>query len=109
MSTYLTEATILIEDQRFYKHKGLDVKRIIGAAIEDIKSKSLKEGASTLTQQYARNLYLSHEKTWTRKLKEAFYAIRIEMFYSKQDILEGYLNTIYYGHGAYGEIGRAHV
>ena len=102
MSTYLTEATILIEDQRFYKHKGLDVKRIIGAAIEDIKSKSLKEGASTLTQQYARNLYLSHEKTWTRKLKEAFYAIRIEMFYSKQDILEGYLNTIYYGHGAYG-------
>src|SRR5690625_1707328 len=102
MSTYLTEATILIEDQRFYKHKGLDVKRIIGATIEDIKSFSLKEGASTITQQYARNLFLSHEKTWTRKLKEAFYTIRLEMYYSKEEILEGYLNMIYFGHGAYG-------
>jgi len=102
MSPYLKEATIMIEDQRFYKHKGLDIKRIFGAALEDLKNMSLKEGASTLTQQYARNLYLTHEKTWTRKLKEAFYAIRIEMFYSKDDILEGYLNTIYYGHGAYG-------
>src|SRR5699024_3787668 len=79
-----------------------DLKRIVGGAIADLKSRSLKEGASTLTQQYARNLFLSHEKTWTRKLKEAFYAIRIELFYSKNEILEGYLNTIYYGHSAYG-------
>lgn len=102
ISPHLIQATMMIEDQRFYKHKGLDFKRIVGAVIEDVKSMSLKEGASTLTQQYARNLYLSHEKTWSRKLKEAFYAIRIEMFYSKEEILEGYLNTIYYGHGAYG-------
>lgn len=102
ISPMLVDATLMIEDQRFYKHRGLDFKRIVGAAIKDLKSRSLKEGASTLTQQYARNLYLSHEKTWSRKLKEAFYAIRLEMFYSKKDILEGYLNTIYYGHGAYG-------
>src|SRR5699024_1429920 len=56
----------------------------------------------TISQQYARNLYLSHEKTWLRKLKKAFYTIRLEMFYSKDTILTGYLNTIYYGHGAYG-------
>src|SRR5699024_5276042 len=68
----------------------------------DIKSLSLKEGASTLTQQYARNLFLTQEKTWLRKVKEAFYTIRLEMFYSKEEILEGYLNTIYFGHGAYG-------
>ncbi|MFS0673198.1 transglycosylase domain-containing protein [Ornithinibacillus sp. 179-J 7C1 HS] len=102
MSPNIVEATLMIEDQRFYKHNGFDIKRIIGAILKDIKTMSLKEGASTLTQQYARNLFLSHEKTWTRKLKEAFYAIRLEMFYSKEEILAGYLNTVYYGHGAYG-------
>lgn len=102
ISPDLINATLMIEDQRFYQHKGLDFKRIVGAALEDIKDLSFKEGASTLTQQYARNLYLTHEKTWSRKLKEAFYAIRIELFYPKEEILEGYLNTIYYGHGAYG-------
>ena len=79
---------------------------IIGELCEQFikisKSQRLKEGASTITQQYARNLYLTHEKTWSRKIKEAFYTIRLEMFYSKEEILEGYLNTIYYGHGAYG-------
>lgn len=96
------QATLAIEDQHFYDHHGFDLKRIFGAVIENIKSFSLKEGASTLTQQYARNLYLTHEKTWLRKIKEAFFTIRLEMFYSKSEILEGYLNTIYYGHGAYG-------
>ncbi|WP_163969466.1 transglycosylase domain-containing protein [Oceanobacillus halotolerans] len=102
MPETLIQATLAIEDQHFYDHNGFDLKRILGAALSDLKSLSLKEGASTLTQQYARNLYLSHEKTWTRKLKEAFYTIRLEMHYSKDEILEGYLNTIYYGHGAYG-------
>lgn len=102
ISPYIIDATLMIEDKRFYEHKGLDVKRIISATITDLKTLSFKEGASTLTQQYARNLYLSSEKTIDRKLKEAFYAIRLEMFYSKDKILEGYLNTIYYGHGAYG-------
>lgn len=96
------DATLLIEDQHFFEHNGFDLKRIAGAIVKDIQSLSLREGASTLTQQYARNIFLSHEKTWTRKLKEAFYTIRLEMYYSKEEILEGYLNTVYYGHGAYG-------
>ncbi|WP_162992643.1 transglycosylase domain-containing protein, partial [Bacillus velezensis] len=58
--------------------------------------------ASTITQQYARNLFLTHEKTWSRKIQEALYTIRLEANYSKEQILEGYLNTIYYGHGVYG-------
>lgn len=102
MALPIKQATIAIEDKRFYEHHGFDIKRIIQAALLDLKHLTLKEGASTLTQQYARNLYLSHEKTWLRKIKEAFYTIRLEMFYTKDEILEGYLNTIYYGHGAYG-------
>lgn len=102
MPHHLIQATIAIEDQRFFNHLGFDLKRIFAAALKDIRARSFKEGASTLTQQYARNLYLTHEKTWSRKIKEAIYTVRLEMFYSKEDILEGYLNTIYYGHGAYG-------
>ncbi|GAB3789271.1 transglycosylase domain-containing protein [Virgibacillus kimchii] len=95
-------ATLVVEDRHFFDHSGFDFKRILSALITDIRHWSLKEGASTLSQQYARNLYLTQEKTWSRKLKEAFFTIRLEMFYSKEEILEGYLNTIYYGHGAYG-------
>lgn len=102
ISDNLINATIAIEDHNFYEHHGFDVKRIFGAILADIRTLSLKEGASTLTQQYARNLYLSHEKTFTRKIKEAYYTARLEMFYSKKEILEGYLNRVYYGHGAYG-------
>lgn len=102
ISPDLINATLMIEDQHFYDHHGFDLKRIAGSVLKNIKSMSLKEGASTLTQQYARNLYLSQEKTWTRKIREAFYTIRLEMFYSKSEILAGYLNVIYYGHGAYG-------
>lgn len=102
MSPYLKKATLAIEDQHFYEHNGFDYSRIASAMLTNIKNMSLSEGASTLTQQYARNLYLSFEKTWTRKIKEAFYTVRLEMYYSKDELLEGYLNTIYYGHGAYG-------
>ncbi|ASK62041.1 monofunctional biosynthetic peptidoglycan transglycosylase [Virgibacillus phasianinus] len=102
ISPYLKKATLAIEDQHFYEHNGFDYSRIAAAVLKNVKSGSLSEGASTLTQQYARNLYLSFEKTWTRKLKEAFYTVRLEMYYSKDELLEGYLNTIYYGHGAYG-------
>lgn len=98
----LIDATIQAEDQSFYSHHGFDLKRILAAVLVNIKSGSKKEGASTITQQYARNLFLSHEKTWSRKIKEAFYTMRLELFYSKDELLEGYLNTIYYGHGAYG-------
>lgn len=102
MSPDFIQATLQTEDRRFYNHFGFDIKRIVAAAIQDIRAMSKVQGASTITQQYARNLYLSHEKTWVRKAKEAIYALRLEMFYEKDKILEGYLNTIYYGHGAYG-------
>ncbi|WP_156290199.1 transglycosylase domain-containing protein [Oceanobacillus salinisoli] len=102
MSPHVINATLIVEDQHFMEHNGFDFKRIAGAIIENIRSMSLKEGASTLTQQLARNLYLSHDKTWNRKIKEAFYTVRLEMYYSKKEILEAYLNSVYYGHGAYG-------
>lgn len=108
ISPAVIEATLQTEDQHFYEHQGFDLKRIAGAVIKNLRNSSLKEGASTISQQYARNLYLSPEKTWTRKLTEAFYTIRLEMFYSKEEILEGYLNTIYYGHGAYGIEAASH-
>lgn len=98
----LINATIAIEDRKFYKHIGFDYVRIGGAVLANIKSGSKAQGASTITQQYARNLYLGHDKTWSRKLNEALYALRLEANYTKEEILEGYLNTIYYGHGAYG-------
>lgn len=102
LNQHVIQATIVVEDKHFYNHFGFDIKRIIRATLKNVQSLSLKDGASTITQQYARNLYLTHDKTWKRKLKEAFYTIRLEMFYTKDAILEGYLNTIYYGHGAYG-------
>jgi penicillin-binding protein 2D len=98
----LIAATISIEDKGFYDHNGFDIKRIAGALLADIKAGAKVQGASTITQQYARNLFLTHEKTWRRKFQEAFYTLRLEMSYSKEEILEGYLNTIYYGHGSYG-------
>lgn len=102
ISPHFIEATILVEDQHYYDHHGFDFRGIARAVIKNMKTKRLKEGASTISQQLARNLYLSHEKTWARKLKEAFFTIRLEMFYSKDTILSEYVNTIYYGHGAYG-------
>ncbi|MFS0863026.1 transglycosylase domain-containing protein [Fredinandcohnia sp. 179-A 10B2 NHS] len=102
MSQPIIDATISIEDRNFFNHHGFDYKRIGGAILADIKAMAKVQGASTITQQYARNLFLEHEKTWNRKLTEAFYTIRLELNYSKDEILEGYLNTIYYGHGVYG-------
>lgn len=102
ISPYLLEATLAIEDQRFYDHLGFDLKGMARAAVVNVEHLSREQGASTLTQQLARNLYLTHERTWTRKLKEAMYTIQLEMHYSKDEILGLYLNEIYYGHGAYG-------
>ncbi|MFN2744643.1 MULTISPECIES: transglycosylase domain-containing protein [unclassified Bacillus (in: firmicutes)] len=96
------DATLTVEDRNFFRHHGFDFVRMAGAVIADLKAMSKVQGASTITQQYARNLYLGHDKTWKRKWNEAFYTIRLEQNYSKKEILEGYLNTIYYGHGAYG-------
>lgn len=102
ISPHAVDAMIAIEDRTFYEHSGFDIKRIGGAVLANMKSMGKVQGASTITQQYARNLFLTLEKTWTRKLLEAFYTIRLEFHYSKDEILEGYFNTISYGHGAYG-------
>ncbi len=102
ISDNLIKATIYTEDKNFYKHFGFDILRIIKAGILNITSGSTVQGASTITQQYAKNLFLSFDKTWKRKWEEMLYTMRIEANYSKEEILEGYLNTINYGHGKYG-------
>lgn len=102
ISPYLVKAFISIEDKRFYEHNGIDLRRIIGAIIKDIKKLSFAEGASTITQQYVRLLFLSSDKKITRKINEILIAANIETKYSKDQILEGYLNNIYFDHGIYG-------
>jgi len=102
ISKYLKEGTVIVEDKGFYNHKGFDVLRIIKAMYTNLINGGYVEGASTITQQYAKNLFLEFDKTWERKLNELWYTIQIESHYSKEDILEGYLNCINYGHGNYG-------
>ncbi|MCR2807759.1 transglycosylase domain-containing protein [Paenibacillus soyae] len=102
ISHYVVEATLAIEDRRFYDHSGFDLKGMARAVVVNVQSMSARQGASTLTQQLARNLYLSHERTWQRKLKEAMFTAQLEMKYDKDEILGMYLNQIYYGHGSYG-------
>ncbi len=97
----IINATIAIEDRHFFNHRGFDFLRIAKAMYNNIKSGDAKEGASTITQQYAKNMYLNFDKTWERKLNEAWLTVRLETHYSKEDILEGYLNTINYG-GVFG-------
>ena len=88
ISPYLINATIAIEDKNFYKHHGFDLFRILKSLYINIKSKNNRQGASTITQQLAKNLFLSFDKTWERKLKEAWLTIELEMQYSKDEILE---------------------
>ena len=102
ISPWMQKAIIAIEDERFYKHKGVDYEAILRSLVVDIRTGSAKQGASTITQQYVRNIYLSPEKTFERKIKEAFLAYQIEKIYSKDTILEKYLNTVYFGQGCYG-------
>ncbi len=99
---HMTQALIAVEDSRFFKHKGIDYIAIARAVVKDIIHVSLKEGGSTLTQQLAKVVFLTSEKTLTRKLKEAALAFKIEKSLTKQEILELYLNKVYFGHGAYG-------
>ncbi len=98
----LVNAFLAAEDLRFYDHMGFDIIRIGGALIADIKSGSLDQGASTITQQLVKNTHLTPEKSWMRKLKEAYFAYQIEQDYSKDDILAMYMNHVYLGNGAYG-------
>lgn len=95
-------AFVHTEDKRFYKHNGFDKKRIVKAIFQNVKTRSFKEGASTISQQLIKNTHLSQEKTISRKLKECKLTMALESKYSKQEILEKYLNSIYFGHNCFG-------
>ncbi|MBI3583229.1 MAG: PBP1A family penicillin-binding protein [Nitrospinae bacterium] len=95
-------ATLAVEDDQFYKHKGFNFKRIAGALWSNIKAGGVVEGGSTITQQITKTMFLTPERTLFRKIREAILAVRIEKNFSKDEILEIYLNQIYYGHSAYG-------
>ena len=102
MSPYIKDAIVAVEDKRFLEHQGVDYIRIIGAFIADLKAGEWVQGASTITQQYVKNIYFSPEKTFRRKINEALIAIQLERNYTKDKILEMYLNTINFGSGTYG-------
>ncbi len=102
ISPNLKNATIAVEDKDFYKHGGVSVTGIIRAALTDVLSRSLAQGASTITQQFVKNALLSDDKSWDRKIREAILAVAIDARFSKNQVLQFYLNEIPYGRNAYG-------
>jgi penicillin-binding protein 1A len=98
----MKQAIVSVEDQRFYEHNGVDVHGIARALWEDVRHKGIVEGGSTITQQFVKNAYIRNEKTFARKVREAALAWQLEQDWKKDRILTAYLNTIYFGHGAYG-------
>lgn len=102
ISDNVKNAMVSIEDKNFYSHNGFDYLRIIKAMLINIKNGKIKQGASTISQQYIKNLYLDFDQTWERKIEEAFLTLELETHYSKDEILEGYLNAIDFGAGNYG-------
>ena len=99
---HLRQATIAIEDRPFYEHRGVDPKGILRAALVNLRRRGIYQGGSTITQQLVRNMWLTRRRTIDRKIKEMILALEMERRYSKDEILEMYLNEVYYGHGAYG-------
>ncbi len=102
LPNYVTQAFISIEDKKFYSHSGINLGRILKALVKNIMSGYAKEGASTITQQLIKNTHLSSEKTLSRKIQEAYLATQLERKYTKDEILETYLNVIYFGNSSYG-------
>jgi 1A family penicillin-binding protein len=102
MSPHLINAVLVTEDRRFYDHDGIDVRRILAAFVVNSQAGEIVEGGSTITQQLVRSILLSREQTYSRKIKEAILARRLEERYAKQAILESYLNRVYFGGGYYG-------
>lgn len=98
----LQNAFVAVEDNRFYEHSGVDPRGIMRALYANIRGRGVSEGGSTITQQLAKNAYLTQDRTITRKIQEVFLALQLERQYTKQEILEMYLNQIYFGQGAYG-------
>jgi penicillin-binding protein 1A len=105
---HLHDAVLAIEDARFFEHKGVDVKAVLRAAVTNTAEGDVVEGGSTITQQYVKNTILGPERTFERKIEEALLAVQMERRYTKERILELYLNTIYFGNGAYGVQAAAH-
>ena len=99
---HMIKALLATEDRRFYEHWGVNIMRVVQAVVIDLAYMEKRQGASTITQQLSRLLYLSAEKTVTRKIKEILTAVQIERTYTKPEILEMYLNHVYLGHGAQG-------
>ena len=100
---YAQQAMVSIEDKKFYEHKGIDIKANFRAVVALIKHKGkVTQGASTITQQLSRNIYLTHQVSWQRKVEEIFIALELEKKYSKDQIMEFYLNNAYFGNGYYG-------
>ncbi len=97
MPAHLVDAVLVAEDRRFFVHPGVDPLRVAGAALENARERRIVEGGSTLTQQLVKNVYLTSERTWARKLREAWIALWLELRYSKREILEAYLNEVYLG------------
>jgi penicillin-binding protein 1A len=102
MPDHLIQAILTIEDRSFYQHSGIDVRGILRAAVRDLAAGHFKEGASTISQQLTKTLFLTPRKTLMRKMREALLAFQLERRYTKDEILELYLNQIYFGSGAYG-------
>jgi len=105
----MRQAIVASEDERFYSHSGVDLRGIARAALANWQHKQIEQGASTITQQLARNLFLTNEQTVSRKIQEALLAIEIERYYTKDEILERYLNLVYFGAGAYGIQAASHA
>ncbi len=99
---YVKQAIISTEDKRFYKHKGIDYRGIMRAVVAMIQDGEVTQGGSTITQQLARTVFLSNERTWERKIEEMYIAVELEKKYSKEEILEFYLNNVYFANGYYG-------
>jgi len=106
---YLKAALVATEDRKFFSHSGVDVKGILRAIVKDIQAGKFVEGASTITQQLAKTLFLTPRKTIVRKIKEAILAFQLERRYTKDEILELYLNQVYFGSGAYGVASAANT
>jgi len=102
ISPWIKHAIVDVEDKRFYEHRGVDVHGIMRAVWQDVRNKRVVEGGSTITQQFVKNTYVKSQRSISRKLKEAALAWQLEQRWSKDRILTAYLNTIYFGNGAYG-------
>ncbi len=105
---HLRQAVIAVEDARFYSHKGFDIESIARAAIVNVEAGEIEEGASTITQQLVKNLFLTQERSFTRKVEELLLAMSVERNYEKDKIIELYLNTIYFGSNFYGIYEASH-